>query len=359
MHRVVPVFRQLRRIAGLFEQVAEAVVEAEGDEHADGEEGGELDQRLEGDRQHHAAVVFGDVQRAGAEHDAEQRQHQRHDHRRVLRADAAGVGPGADQQVHPEDDALQLQGDVGQHADHADQRHHHGERLRLAVARGDEVGDGGDVLLLADHDHLLQHPGGEQHQQHRAEIDRQERPELVGGLADGAEEGPAGAVHGQRQAVDPGPQARRKRRATAVAIEGDGEQDGHVEEGDRGDQPAGQRHENSVDGLRLARRAGKSGCLASFAPKRGDVRGLLPRSVGAGMAGGALCRTGAFCSRASSLLRDARGMDRRVDEAFLIHHYIAEPPASGCPLEPPQSMLVACRPFATAPSVEWSRADGT
>ncbi|MNO72306.1 hypothetical protein D3C76_632490 [compost metagenome] len=245
VHGVLPVFLELRCVTRFFQQVAEAVVETEGDEDADGEEGRQLDQRFEGDGQHHAAVVFGDVQAARAEDDGEQREDQRHQQRRVLRADTGGVGAGADQQVHAEDDALQLQGDVGQHADHADQRHHHGERLRLAVARGDEVGDGGDVLLLADQDHLLQHPGREQHQQHRPEVDRQERPELPGGLADRAKEGPTGAVHRQRQAIDPGSQTRRQRRTAAVAIEGDGEQDGHVEEGDRGDQPAGQRHVNS------------------------------------------------------------------------------------------------------------------
>lgn len=207
VHGLFPVVGQLRRGAGLGEEIGEAVVEAEGDEDAHGEEGGELDQRLEGDGQDHAAVVFGDIQAAGTEDDGEQRQHQRHDQRRVLGAGTGGVGAGADQQVHPEDDTFQLQGDVGQHADHADQRHHHRQCLRLAVAGGDEVGDGGDVLLLADHDHLLQHPGREQHQQHRSEVDRQERPELVGGLADRAEEGPAGAVHCQGEAVDPGAQA--------------------------------------------------------------------------------------------------------------------------------------------------------
>ena len=81
-----------------------------------------------------------------------------------------------DQQIDAEHDALELQGDVGEHADQADQRHHDGQRLRLAVARGDEVGDGGDVLLLADHHHLLQHPGHGQQQDGRAEVDRQERP---------------------------------------------------------------------------------------------------------------------------------------------------------------------------------------
>jgi len=106
-------------------------------------------------------VVFGGVEVARTEDNGEQRQHQRYDQRRVLGAGAGGIRAGADQQVHPEYDALQLQGDVRQHADHADQRDHHRQRLGFAVACGDKVSDGGDVFLLADQNHLLQDPGGE------------------------------------------------------------------------------------------------------------------------------------------------------------------------------------------------------
>ncbi|MNF63055.1 hypothetical protein D3C84_447470 [compost metagenome] len=174
VHRLGPELVEFGGVARLFEQVAETVVQPIGDEGADSEEGQQLDQRLEGDRQHHAAVVFGDVQVARAEQDGEQRQDQRYDQRGVLGADAAGVGTGADQQVDAEDDALELQGDIGQHADQADQRHDDRQGLGFAVTRRDEVGDRGDVLLLADHHHLLQHPGGEQHEDDRTQVDRQE-----------------------------------------------------------------------------------------------------------------------------------------------------------------------------------------
>ncbi|MNZ58058.1 hypothetical protein D3C78_760570 [compost metagenome] len=208
VQRLRPIVLQLGGAAGASEEVIETVEQAEGDVGAHREEGQQLDQGLEGNGQHHATVVLGGVEVAGAEEDGEQRQHQGHDQRRVLSAGAGGFRPRADQQVHPEDDALELQGDVGQHADQADQRHHHRQGLRLAVARGDEVGDGGDVLLLADQHHLLHHPGCHQEQQDGAEVDGQEVPYLPGGLADRAEEGPAGAVDRQRQAVDPGTHAR-------------------------------------------------------------------------------------------------------------------------------------------------------
>lgn len=241
----LPILLQARGEHGLAEQVVETVVQAIGDKGADREKGQQLDQGFEGNRQHHTAVVLGGVEVAGTEDDGEQRQDQRHDQRRVLGAGAHGVGAGADQQVHAKHDALELQGDVGQHTDQADQRHHHRQRLGFAIARGDEVGDGGDVFLLADHHHLLQDPGCQHQQQDRPEVDRQERPELLGGLADGAEEGPAGAVHRQRQAVHPGTHPRRQGRAATVTVKGDGEHDGHIGQGDDGDQPAGQRHENS------------------------------------------------------------------------------------------------------------------
>jgi hypothetical protein len=55
-----------------------AVLQLQQREHADRHEGDQLDQRLQRDRQHHAAVVFGGIDAAGAEQDREHRQHQRH-----------------------------------------------------------------------------------------------------------------------------------------------------------------------------------------------------------------------------------------------------------------------------------------
>ncbi|MNZ68345.1 hypothetical protein D3C78_866100 [compost metagenome] len=190
-------------------------------------------------------MVLRGVEVAGTEDDGEQRQHQRHNQSGVLGAGAHGVGTGADQQVHAEHDAFELQRNVGQHTDQANQRHHHRQRLGFAIARGDEVGDRGDVFLFADHHHFLQDPRRADQQQDRPEVDRQERPELFGGLAHGAEERPAGAIDRQRQAVHPGAHTRRQGRAATVAIEGDGEHDGHIGQGDDGNQPGGQRHGDS------------------------------------------------------------------------------------------------------------------
>ena len=74
---------ELRSRGGAREDVAEAVVDPEGDERPDGEEREKLHQRLEGDRGHHAFVVLCGVQVPGAEGDREQREDQRDPERRV------------------------------------------------------------------------------------------------------------------------------------------------------------------------------------------------------------------------------------------------------------------------------------
>ena len=75
--------------------------------------------------------------------------------------------------------------------------------------------------------------------QHRADIDRQEFEAALGGEADGAEEGPRGAVDGKAERIDegPGPAGARCRRAP-VAEAGDGEQQRHIGDRNDDDEPA-------------------------------------------------------------------------------------------------------------------------
>ena len=144
---------QLGHLAGAAEDVVEAVVHPEGDEQAHRDEGEQLHHRLECDRRHQALVALGGVEVARAEQDGEGgQQHgdvegvvaeeQRrallvgHHHLGILKHDREGVG-----------DRLQLQRDVGDDPDHGDDRHQAAQQLALAVARGDEVGDGGDAVL--------------------------------------------------------------------------------------------------------------------------------------------------------------------------------------------------------------------
>ena len=69
---------EIARRSGAREDVVETAVDAEGDEQADGEEREQLDDRLEGDRRHHALVVLARVDMARAEQNREHRHDERH-----------------------------------------------------------------------------------------------------------------------------------------------------------------------------------------------------------------------------------------------------------------------------------------
>ncbi len=85
---------------------------------------------------------------------------------------------------------LQLQGDVGHRADDRDQRHGRGDRLALAVTRGDEIGDGGDVVGLGELHDAAQQRRAQPHHDDRAEINGKEFKPGAAGEPDRAEEGP-------------------------------------------------------------------------------------------------------------------------------------------------------------------------
>ena len=72
-------------------------------------------------------MVLGGIEVAGAEQNGKQRQDQGHDQGRVLDPGAGGIGAGTDQQVDPQHNALELQGDIRQHPHQADQRDHNGQ----------------------------------------------------------------------------------------------------------------------------------------------------------------------------------------------------------------------------------------
>ena len=128
---------------------------------------------------------------------------------------------------------LQLQRDVRDDADDGDQCDQRGQQRALAIAAGDEVGDRGDPVGLRDADHLAHHDPGQQHRQHRPEVDRQEPDAGRRRAPDAAEVGPGGAVDRQRQRIDPGvADHRAARRRAPVAEGGDREQQQQVAEGD-------------------------------------------------------------------------------------------------------------------------------
>ena len=148
-------------------------------------------------------------------------------------------GPFAEQRVDRKGDGLELQGDVGERAGNGDDGDDGGDRLALAVAGSEEVGDRGDVLALGQAHDAQQQTPAEHEQQDRAEIDGNEVVAGRGSEPDAAEERPGGAVDGQRQGVDQRPAVAGPREAAGpVGIPRQRKQDTDVSERQRDDTPA-------------------------------------------------------------------------------------------------------------------------
>ena len=238
-------------LGGFGQDVVDAAEHPERHEHPDRQEGDQLDDRFEGDREHQPVLMLGRVRVARAEGDRESGQHDRHDESKVAedrhRAGDGGGVRGGEEDAERSRYRLQLQGDVGNGADHGDEAHERRDALALAVAGGDEIGDRGDVLRLGDaHD-----PGdeglAEADHQDRADIDGDEVEAGAAGEPDRAEERPRGAVDRQGQRIDG--RSRRPLHETAaglVAPMGDREQAAQINEGRQNDPPAGD-HEGSSE----------------------------------------------------------------------------------------------------------------
>ena len=193
-------------------------------------------------RQHQPVLMLGGVDVAGAEQHGERRHQQRDEQRDIadhrLRRRAAGRDfrqDGADRRRH----GFELQRDVGDHADDGDQRHRRRHRLALAVARGDEVGDRGDVLTLGEPHDADDQRIGETHHQHRADIDGEEIKTGPRRNADRAEERPRRAIDRKRQRIDHEPRAAAAEQLMPpVAIARHQEQEPDVAKRDDDDDPA-------------------------------------------------------------------------------------------------------------------------
>ena len=103
------------------------------------------------DGQDQAVLVLGGVGMPGAEQHGEQRK-QHGDDQRDVADEGIEAGRRAavvlDHQADRAGDRLELQRDVGNGADHRDQRGDRGDGEALAVAGAEEIGDRGDLLRL-------------------------------------------------------------------------------------------------------------------------------------------------------------------------------------------------------------------
>ncbi len=225
--------------------VADAVVNAPDHEDAHRQEGRELDHGFDGDCRHHAFVALGGVEVARAEEDGKRGQDHRHVKRTVLEdRHGAGAGRHDDFRVTGENREtvgyrLELEGDVGNHADHGDHRDQSAEQLTLAIARSDEVGDRSNSIDLGHPDHLVQDESGQSEQQGRAEVNRQEADAAGRRAANAAVEGPGRAIHPQRERIHHriGNQ-RASGIGTMIGIPGDGKQEAQIQKRGEDDDPA-------------------------------------------------------------------------------------------------------------------------
>ncbi len=203
-------------------------------EQADREEGEQLDQRLQRDGEHQSVVVLGDVHRASAEQDREQRQRQRDPEGAVRDPCVAADRSRARHHFEAHRQRLELQRDVGHRGGERDQGDQGREVLALAVARGDEVGDRGDVALVGDRHHATEHAAKGDEQQCRAEVDREVVDARRGRAAHRAVKCPRRAVNGQRQRIHVRAQPAVGRiQRPAIARPGDREQHAQIGDADR------------------------------------------------------------------------------------------------------------------------------
>ena len=168
--------------------------------NADCAESQQFDYRLKGNRNHHAFMMFSDINLACAEQDREDgERHGNHQGRVVLRASGCGV-IGNDAEAA--DDGFELQCDVRHRTNRRNNRYQRSQTLRLAVACRDKIGDRCQILPLADHHDAVDQGPAKQNNQHWAEIDRQVTPSVFRGATNRAVECPRRTVDGKREAVD-------------------------------------------------------------------------------------------------------------------------------------------------------------
>ena len=239
----------IRPLQGLCEQRERPVEHPKGDEHANADEGDELDDGFGRDRQHQPVLVLGGIDMTRAEQHGEDRHRDRHVERDVAQHRLHCAAGGSD--MHQDRGQrgrhrFELKRDVWDRADDRDQRHGGGDGLGLAVAGGNEVGDRRDVLRLGEpHDAHDQRPAKPDHQD-GTDIDRQEVEAGARGEAHRAEERPGGAVDREREGIDELPPITAGTEPTRlVPVARDNEQEADIAERKGNDDPALQ-HDGST-----------------------------------------------------------------------------------------------------------------
>ena len=209
-------FSNSRVISGLGGRLsherANAAEHEEDDPGADGKEGGELHHRLGRDGQHEPALVLGGIGLPRAEKDGEGRQYKRDQKRHVDRQEPEHAGSLrriAKNQLNRLRDRLELQGDIRQEPHDRDHGHNRRDGRVLAVARGDKVGDGGDVLRLGQQYDAAQERRRQRKGGNRTKINGDEIEPFCRRRADAPEESPRCAIDAEGKRIDIGPPGQR------------------------------------------------------------------------------------------------------------------------------------------------------
>ena len=181
----------------------------EGHEQPHRHEGHELDDGFNRDGEDHAVLMLGGVDVAGAEEDGKKAHGDGHQNGQAIgalhdRHDGFGKQRIGDHGLQGLRHGLQLDRDIGHHANGRYRRDKGAQRLALAIAGREEVGDGGDVLAFGDFGNALQKRPAKGKNQDRPDVDRQEIKARARGDADTAEIGPGGAIDAKRQGIDKG-----------------------------------------------------------------------------------------------------------------------------------------------------------
>ena len=180
---------------------------------------------------------------------------------------------------------------------HGDQ---HRQPARLAEARGEQIGDRGDALVVADAHEAPQDEPPADEDDGGAEIDGEIFEPVARGRTDRAVEGPAGAVDRDGERVDEG-RAQEARLAAArapVADIGDEEEQADVADGD-GDDEIGRQHQpsspsrGSASGSRGSRAAQPEGSADERDPAGEQVDAVRPARRRTGAAVGTRWRAAA------------------------------------------------------------------
>jgi hypothetical protein len=203
---------------------------------------GELEQRLEREREYESAIMRRCRRASRAEQHREQCHRERDVERAVLPRRRAETAAATEQRVAHRH-RFELQRDVRHDAEHG---HRSDQRRKSGMATEpsrDEVGERTRVMLAREPNESQHDAGRKRVEQDQPDERRRQPPARTFRLRDGAVERPRRAVHAKRQRVDDAPMPRERVRPT-FAVPRHREQHDEPDEAGECDERQGRRHDS-------------------------------------------------------------------------------------------------------------------